>query len=137
MGRTDPNAILVHVMQCTSSDCEEVFIARYARRVKGNSISYAYELSIPLHAEPSDFSEQVAGVSPAFVKIYDQAIAAEAAELDELAGMGMRKALEFLVKDFAASQAGEKDAERIRALPLGACIENYIDDPSLKSVAAG
>lgn len=37
---------------------------------------------------------------PRFVKIYRQALQAERSGLDELVGMGFRKSLEFLVKDF-------------------------------------
>jgi hypothetical protein len=36
-------------------------------------------------------------VSPTFVEIYNQSLAAEAMRLSQLTGIGLRKALEFLV----------------------------------------
>ncbi|HKW51946.1 MAG TPA: hypothetical protein VJQ53_09455, partial [Candidatus Eisenbacteria bacterium] len=41
-----------------------------------------------------------------------QAMAAEGASLDQLVGMGLRKALEFLVKDFAISSAAARTRRR-------------------------
>lgn len=38
-------------------------------------------------------------VSPQFVEIYNQAKAAESFQLDQITGLGLRKALEFLIKD--------------------------------------
>ncbi|MCR1943330.1 hypothetical protein [Enterococcus gallinarum] len=47
------------------------------------------------------FPEIINKVSPRFVSIYYQAYESEKSELNELSGMGYRKALEFLVKDYA------------------------------------
>ena len=56
-------------------------------------------------------------------------------KLDQVAGMGYRKSLEFLVKDFLITQR-PTDEENIKKTMLGACINNYVDDPRIKSVAS-
>jgi hypothetical protein len=48
--------------------------------------------------------------------------------------MGLRKALEFLVKDFAI-RLKPQDEVQIRAARLGDCIKKYIDDAGVKFLA--
>ena len=73
-------------------------------------------------------------ISPDFVEIYKQASEAEQRSLTRIAGTGYRKALEFLIKDYLVSKR-PADADAIRKSQLGACIQNYIDDPRVKEVA--
>ncbi len=123
------------VFQCTNNRCESLFfgIYRYYRDAGSNHF-YALERLTPLNAEEVGFSEFVREVSPAFIEIYNQAIAAEAAGLYQLTGIGLRKALEFLVKDFSIRQHPTKD-EEIKKTLLAQCINNYIDDPNVKQCA--
>jgi hypothetical protein len=60
--------------------------------------------------------------------IYTQAHAAEALELTEICGVGYRKALEFLIKDYLITKKPEK-SDDIRKMLLGGCIDSYVDDP--------
>jgi hypothetical protein len=69
-----------------------------------------------------------------FVSIYNQSLAAEAKELDQLVGIGMRKALEFLIKDYAVSENQGKGDE-IRKITLANCIAQYVTDPNVKECA--
>lgn len=55
-------------------------------------------------------------------------------ELQQLVGCGLRKALEFLVKDFAIKQNPEHE-ESIKSTLLGQCIRTHIDDPNTKACA--
>jgi len=75
----------------------------------------------PNKAQQISFSETIIKVSPAFVEIYNQALAAESQNLTQLVGIGIRKALEFLVKDFAVRGKPEQEDE-IRKEFLGKCI---------------
>jgi len=68
------------------------------------------------------------------VEIYNQALAAEAGDLTEIVGIGLRKAVEFLIKDFAIHQK-PSDEQDIKKSFLGNCIKNYIDDPNIKECA--
>lgn len=47
------------------------------------------------------FPSQIQNISERFISIYNQSLKAEKSGLNELTGMGYRKALEFLVKDYA------------------------------------
>ncbi|MBU8974520.1 DUF4145 domain-containing protein [Lysobacter sp. MMG2] len=77
----------------------------------------------------------VANISPSFSAISQQVEAAKSAGLDQLVGIGLRKALEFLVKDFAIS-GNREAADDIRSQTLSACINNYVLDENVKQCAA-
>lgn len=117
--------------------CNHSFISRYEGSVDniGTPIS---SLSLK-SCEPKQFTKQTFDqnlneLSPQFVKIYNQALAAEVSDLDEIAGLGYRKALEFLVKDFAIHEHSDSE-EKIKSMPLSACIKEYIDAPNIKTLA--
>lgn len=80
--------------------------------------------------------EIIKNISSNFEKIYTQALQAEKLHLNELVGMGFRKALEFLIKDYAVSNHPEKETE-IKKMPLSQVIEKYIDYNDLKVLAKG
>lgn len=81
------------------------------------------------------FDDGIENLSPSFVKIYNQALEAENRQLDEIAGIGYRKALEFLVKDYCKHIHPEQGAE-IEQFPLGKCISNYIENQSITTLAS-
>lgn len=73
-------------------------------------------------------------ISPSFCNIYAEAIKAEQFKLMQICGVGYRKAIEFLIKDFAIrSQPTERAV--IEKTPLGQCIEKYVVDSKIKEVA--
>jgi len=69
-----------------------------------------------------------------FQIIYNQSNTAESYSLNEIAGMGYRKAIEFLVKDFCIYLNPDKKVE-IENLLLGKCISTYITDTEIKNLA--
>lgn len=54
--------------------------------------------------------------------------------LDEIAGLGYRKALEFLIKDFAIHEHPDEE-ESIKAKPLAKCIKSYITNENITTLA--
>jgi hypothetical protein len=85
---------------------------------------------------PVKFSDYIVKISPTFVEIYNQANSAESYKLTQIAGIGYRKALEFLIKDYIISNLVEETAkEAIKLKPLAQCIKGHIELPQLKSVA--
>ena len=79
--------------QCTNTDCKKSFIAYYYDgRLR--------ELSIGTFLK-KEFSEIIKTISPQFSIIYNQAYFAEQNKLNQITGVGYRKALEFLMKDYA------------------------------------
>lgn len=79
-------------------------------------------------------SEETSELSPEFVKIYDESYLAEQANLYEICGMGYRKAVEFLIKDFAI-KIYPNDSNKIKKLPLSKCISDYINSERIKALA--
>lgn len=84
---------------------------------------------------PQVFEDDILALSPQFATIYNQALEAENRGLDEVAGIGYRKALEFLVKDYCKHKHPGKDDE-IERLPPGRCISDLIAQSSINILAS-
>jgi hypothetical protein len=118
------------VFQCTKSSCNNIFISTYF----GGFDSYEYSKSEPIKPEKISFNEAIQTLSPDFINIYNQAIAAESLGLTEIIGIGLRKSLEFLIKDYLISKHPEHE-DKIKKSLLGKCIQDYIDEPNIKVCA--
>jgi len=118
--------------QCVNEECKALFIGYY----KYDSLMGILDLKElkPSEIANIEFSNEIRDCSHAFVEIFNQAAKAEVYGLSEIAGVGYRKAVEFLIKDFVIVD-NESDTDKIRELPLGKCIKNYIDDPKIKACA--
>jgi len=73
-------------------------------------------------------------LSPAFVQIFGEAEFAEQEELMQICGVGYRKALEFLIKDYLIKKKPDKE-EFIKKKFLGNCIKEDIDNLKIKQIA--
>lgn len=91
-------------------------------------------IQYPEPSETTSFSKELSTLTPKFVEIYHQAEKAENSGLTELCGIGYRKALEFLVKDYAISQHPDKESEIVSSF-LGKCIDDFIDNEKIKTLA--
>lgn len=124
--------------KCTYRNCMHMFIGIYERievDAVGNSIGeFKFNKAVPLEFEEPEIHEEVIEISPSFKTINGQSHAAEAYGLDEIAGVGYRKALEFLIKDFCIHKNPEKEDE-IKKMFLGAVIDDYVDDTNIKTCA--
>lgn len=112
--------------------CYEIFVVLYQKEVH-NECTVLY--IGPTRFKAEEFDEALSTLSPQFVKIYNQALAAETSGLDEIAGIGYRKALEFLVKDFLIHET-PADCETIKNMELANCIANKVKYEKIKTVAA-
>lgn len=117
---------------CYCPECEEMFIIHYLCTINGSEIKKIF----PKRAENINFDDKIQEVSEAFVKIYNQAKIAEDNDLDEIAGMGYRKALEFLIKDYLIHKKSEIKDDIERKL-LGRCIDENVENPKIKKMAKG
>lgn len=81
------------------------------------------------------FSDIIKDVSPDFEKIYNQAFYAEQLSLDQICGVGYRKALEFLIKDYLMLDKDESEKEIIKKKFLNNCIQEDVSDNRIKEVA--
>lgn len=107
-------------------------ISEYTNSTVYNSARFRY--IEPVKFTKIVFDQKIIELSPQFDKIYNQALAAETSGLDEIAGLGYRKALEFLVKDFAIHEHSDSEG-KIKSMPLSACIKEYIDAPNIRTLA--
>lgn len=117
-------------------NCYQTFVTLHACKLLGEYATYTATLlyTEPNRFEAEKFDEKIEALSPQFVKIYNQALAAESSGLDEIAGLGYRKALEFLTKDFCIHKNPDA-AEEIKAMPLAQCIKKYVGDPNIETLA--
>lgn len=120
------------LFRCTSASCQELFLGNYQRNMN-NGWFMPTKLS-PVKVREREFQQTIAETSPTFVEIYNQAVAAEAEELTQLVGIGLRKSLEFLIKDFSVLQHPD-ETDAIRALQLSPCITKYVSDQNIKDCA--
>jgi hypothetical protein len=132
------HAIAELVFQCPHHSCLHVFIGRYAvtyEPMNRSNASLELRATTPYSPLPPAHPPAVEKLSPQFVEIYRQAAAAEGWRLGEIAGGGYRKALEFLIKDYAIS-LHPTEAEAIKSKLLMPVISEYIDDANIKASAA-
>lgn len=127
--------------QCAYSDCKRYYCLEYSVHSNRNShhsivrgkpklISYFYNPPIKI-----DLPENIEKVSSSFVDIYSQATEAEKQKLDLIAGVGYRKAAEFLIKDYVISK-NQTQADTIKRTMLGSVINKYLADfPKIQHLA--
>ena len=83
-------------------NCKKFFMATYLNVQKTDTyatkqiFSSIYPHGIFQHSFPHDIKQ----ISEKFVNIYEQAMTAKDAELNELVGIGLRRAFEFLLSDY-------------------------------------
>lgn len=121
---------------CTG--CHSAFITTYLISINSDGSRFGYGIQC-LSSEPNRFvknvfDERIISLSPQFDKIYNQALAAESSGLDEIAGLGYRKALEFLIKDYATYEHPE-DTDEIKSKPFVQCIKSYIKNEAIVTLA--
>ncbi|MDE7094164.1 MAG: hypothetical protein K2O52_04560, partial [Oscillospiraceae bacterium] len=88
----------------------------------------------PTFHTPIIHPRQIEDFSPRFVQTYKEAQYSEELGFMEICGMGYRKALEILIKDFAIKM--HPDAKlSIEKSTLNDCIKKYIDNPDARILA--
>lgn len=113
------------------SFCEHVFMTIYDKNLCSNfKISHQY----PPNIETPDLPLYVRNISAQFEVVYAQAVSADKEGLDQIAGLGFRRALEFLVKDYAIYK-NPADEEKIKGMPVVQCIDRFITHPRISALA--
>ncbi len=118
------------VYRCSSQECQKIFIGIYEKdgnfyRLTNTSIG---------RFESREFSKNIENLSPNFVEIYNQALTSEYYKLEHISGIGYRKALEFLIKDYLISKFTDREVE-IKEKFLGKCIKEDVENQNLKDIA--
>ncbi|MEJ9232236.1 hypothetical protein LAV79_22825 [Peribacillus butanolivorans] len=118
--------------RCPRNGCQSLFIAYYEE--EGVTNKWFLKDVKPKAISIKVFEEEITNISPEFSLIYNQAKEAEELGLHYLAGMGYRKGLEFLIKDYLINSLG-KDKELIENKFLGRCIAEDVSDTNVKEIA--
>ncbi|WP_283580344.1 hypothetical protein [Ligilactobacillus aviarius] len=110
---------------------ENIFYIRYG--ANGNLEKSAVFQSVKNPNIGIEVPKNICELSSRFFKVYTQALQAEKLNLNELVGMGLRKALEFLAKDFAI-KLNPDNTEKIEKMPLSQVINNELSN-SLEDIS--
>ena len=136
------------ICKCTNQECQRLFIALYrletilprteveklAHAVGTGKYRFKLLSSFPPHIPRTAFPSELTQLSSTFVEVYWQAEASEALGLKQVCGLGYRKAVEFLVKDYCVSRV-PADEPAILSAPLAQCISRFVDDAQIKDMA--
>lgn len=132
--RLEPS-VLELVVQCPRNECKRLGIAYYGP-LNTNYSKFRYLWTKPAKAEAPELNSDVANISPDFEEIFSQAHEAEKSNLDKIAGVGYRKALEFLIKDYLIDSAVSDEVKlQIKEQSLGTCIEKHVTDQRIKDIS--
>ncbi len=122
------------IFQCPRKDCLHFFIGYYTGSAKRKEFYLSY--IAPITPIKHDFGKHIPSISPKFVEIYNEASYAEKLQLSQICGVGYRKALEYLIKDYAISKNEDEECiKRIKSKPLSDVIHDFIDDPNIRITA--
>lgn len=113
--------------------CNEVFLAAYYGRYSYSDFKNFY--AVPRRHIDESFSESIKKLSPSFVSTYNDALEAEQQNLFSICGLGYRKALEYLIKDYLIFRHPEEKEEILNTF-LGNLINNKLDNERIKILAS-
>jgi hypothetical protein len=134
-GESSDCEVLQLTFRCPRHKCGALFLAEFEGvRDAYGSTHYRATRLLPLNPKKPSVPAEVAKISPTFLAIYKQALSANQHGLSDLFGMGLRKALEFLIKDYCIQSHADKK-ELIKKKFLGAVIKDFVSDPNIKACA--
>lgn len=110
-------------------NCKKHFVQTY-QKTENKILPIGYTPSTTID---EDVPEKIKTLFPKFYDIYCQALTAESYGLTELIGLGFRKSIEFLIKDFLI-KIKNSDIDKISDMSLQKAI-NEIDDTRIRTLA--
>lgn len=135
---SDSEGTIVVLLQCTFDNCFKYYCLEYGYvcsfgttyYVDPEPIKYSY-----LPPAKNNLPTNIDEISPSFSSIYKQALTAEKIGLNQISGIGYRKALEFLIKDYAILKS-PTEKEDIEQNFLGKVIAEKLSDfPKIQKLA--
>lgn len=121
------------IFECPNEECKELFVARYSESWYYNTYKNVLNSIFPNQIE-INIDKIIEDISPNYAEIYRQAQTAQKQGLNQICGVGYRKALEFLIKDYCVKKNPEKQ-DNIRSLELSKVIGQYVDNINIKDMA--
>lgn len=120
------------VFLCPKIKCRKMYIATY--EFDDHKQYYLLKSLLPRTPKKAVVVKEAQDISSQFAEIYSQAYQAEAYGLGEIAGVGYRKSLEYLIKDYCTLQHPDKD-EDIKKRPVSQVIESFVTNENVKQCA--
>lgn len=124
---------LLLIFQCPNEECAELFVARYKYQWSFASREYTLTSIFPNEIE-INIDNIIKTISPSYTEVYTQAKTAQQQGLHQICGVGYRKALEFLIKDYCIKNNPDKKSN-IENLDLSKVIGQYVDNINIKNMA--
>jgi hypothetical protein len=125
------NILFIALLRCSNKSCGAGFVANFIR-IGINQ--YNFE-SIPKYTiQAREWNKNIKDLFPSFVNIYNQSYHAEQLNLIEICGVGYRKAIEYLIKDYLVILFPDRK-EEILSLFLGKCIKEFISNDKIKEIS--
>ncbi|MBQ7046250.1 MAG: DUF4145 domain-containing protein [Oscillospiraceae bacterium] len=117
--------------------CNHCFVGMYDgyRANKYNDMYFKLKNVYPFNSRKITFPETIKELSPSFVSIYNEAWQAEQRGLSSICGLGYRKSLEYLVKDYLIFRHPEEKEEILNTF-LGNLIKDKLDNEKIKILAS-
>jgi hypothetical protein len=128
--------ILQLTYRCPRHKCGALFLAEFdfSGWSSGRDASWDLKRLYPSMMSPPKVPDCIATISPSFIDLYTQALRADHHGLDDLFGLALRKAFEFLIKDYCITKDSAAEADIKREF-LGSVIKNRVSDPNIKICA--
>lgn len=127
------------LFQCENIKCKKIFIVHYSSRLEeGQVISTKVESTSPNMVIDIEQNVNISTISEKYYDIYKQAYQAELMGLTDICGMGYRKALEFLIKDYVIYLNKDEptfDKAKLLEKFLGRVIKDELDNSKVKEIA--
>ena len=118
---------IIIIYSCTN--CKKIFLALYHIFEEKSETIFVYP-----KANTSYSNKLISEMSPRFITIYNQALQAESEHAIELAAIGLRSALEILIKDYAVKEL-KQELSIVSKKSLFDCIGEYLGEKELISSA--
>jgi hypothetical protein len=124
-------------MHCPDKECYSTFIGYYNANQSNRLhtvIDCEYSHTGKGSIRKSVFNDIIVNYFSRFCEIYNEAYHSEQEGLFQICGVGYRKALEILVKDYIIKKSPEKKNLIIKTA-LFNCINDHIDNSNIREVA--
>ena len=110
------------IWKCTFRDCGKQFIAVHQVVGQGQAKFVGFLDGQPIGPH---WPDTIKNLKSKFIETYNQALKAEYSSLDEIAGMGFRKAIEYLVKDYLIQRDSSLEGKIEDKLLASVISENF------------
>ena len=114
--------------------CHKYFIIEHHMITNKNSIKEKSQSIYPTTAPDLKINEDIKQISPEFYDIYNQCLIAKNIGLNQLYGMGFRKALEKLITDFIITE-NPNDRNNILKMTLHNRIKTYFKESDIETAS--